>query len=101
MSEPSARSPSRDTDLSDALAHPHGVRPVGARLAAGAPDTRGRSLGQLAKLDDALLLQLLGHCGGGQLGALACASRWCYCFATHEELWRALALQVRGAPLAC
>ena len=78
------------------IAHPTGVQPLGARLARGSSDNRTASLGALAVLDDALLLQLLSALGARDLVAFSAASRAAYCFGNHEELWKALVLQVRA-----
>ena len=59
--------------------------------------TRGlpAGLGGLATLSDELLLGVLGHVGARGLVACASASKALHCFATHEELWRAMTLQAR------
>lgn len=51
-------------------------------------------LGALACLDDALLLSILGLLPGRDLARATLASRAMYCFAYHEPLWTALAVQV-------
>ena len=51
-------------------------------------------LGALAKLSDELLLAVLGHLPAQSLLQAAAASKALYCFCSHEDLWRALALQV-------
>lgn len=51
-------------------------------------------LGMLSKLSDELLLCVLGHLPAQSLLRAAGASRALYCFCSHEELWRALTLQV-------
>jgi hypothetical protein len=71
------------------------VQPLGARLAAGAPDRRAPGLGRLACLDDALVLQLLVHLDARSLVALSAASRAAYCYANHEDVWRTLVVQAR------
>ena len=48
----------------------------------------------MACLDDALLLGVLGLLRAPDLARLAATSRALYCFAYHEPLWKALALQV-------
>jgi hypothetical protein len=55
---------------------------------------RCAGLGTLACLDDALLLGVLGLLRAPDLARLAATSRALYCFAYHEPLWKALALQV-------
>ena len=74
--------------------HPQGVKPLGARLADGAHDNRCASLGQLARLDDALILQVLGHLDARSLIVLSAASKAAYCFSNHEDVWKTLVLEV-------
>ena len=50
-------------------------------------------LGGLARLSDELLLGVLARVGARGLVACAGASKALHCFATHEELWRAMTLQ--------
>lgn len=47
-------------------------------------------------LDDGLLLQVLELLPPDALGRLAVASRVLYCFANHEDLWKALVIEVRA-----
>lgn len=54
-------------------------------------------LGRLAVLDDGLLLQILELLPHRTLGCLAVASRALYCFANHEDLWKALVIEVNGS----
>jgi hypothetical protein len=56
---------------------------------------RHAGLGNLAVLNDELMLELIGHLSGKDLGCLAVASKSLYCFATAEDTWKALVLQVR------
>ena len=63
-------------------------------------------LGSLGKLEDSLLLVVLGNLPAESLGRLATVSRSLYCFANHEDLWRHMTLQVQEEPsdqlmLAC
>ena len=51
-------------------------------------------LGALRDLDDALLLQILSLLDAQALTLCSAASRALYCFCMHDELWRALTLQV-------
>ena len=62
----------------------------------------GAGMGLFKSLNDELMLRVLGLVKGLELGALASTCKALYCFANHEELWRALVLQVRHAsPLLC
>jgi hypothetical protein len=56
-------------------------------------EVRARGLGALAVLPDELLVALLGELPPAALAALAATSRAARAFATHEELWKALALE--------
>jgi hypothetical protein len=56
---------------------------------------RYSGLGVLAALDDGLLLQVLDLLPHDCLGRLAATSRVLYCFANHDELWKALVIEVR------
>lgn len=51
----------------------------------------------MACLDDGLLLSLLGLLPGRNLARAAAASKSLYCFANHEPLWKALAVEVGGS----
>lgn len=51
-------------------------------------------LGRLRVLDDELLVQVLGLLPAEALARLACVNRALYCFANHEDIWRALTLEV-------
>lgn len=48
----------------------------------------------MACLDDTVVLSILGLLRGRDLAHAALASRAMYCFAYHEPLWKALAVQV-------
>lgn len=50
-------------------------------------------LGRLRVLDDELFMQVLSLLPAETLGRLACVNKALYCFASHEDLWRALTLQ--------
>jgi len=77
--------------------HPRGVQPTShQQLLSGKVDSRRDGLGRLAVLDDGLLLQVLELLPHGTLGCLAVASRALYCFANHEDLWKALVIE--GSP---
>ena len=60
-------------------------------------------MGSLRDLDDQLLLQILQLVDARTLALCSGASRALYCFCMHDELWRALTLQVSlpGYPAAC
>lgn len=51
-------------------------------------------LGRLSVLDDDILLSILGALPADALAALSLSSKALYCFSNHEELWKALVLQV-------
>lgn len=50
-------------------------------------------LGNLSKLSDDLLLNILHLLPAEALGALALCSKALYCFCSHEDLWKALVLE--------
>ena len=50
-------------------------------------------LGRLRLLDDELLMQIFSLLSAEALGKLACVNQAFYCFANHEDLWRALTLE--------
>jgi hypothetical protein len=76
------------------MGHPYGVQPEHiARLAGDTNAVRDSGLGRLAQLSDEAVLCILNHLAARDLAALAAASRALYCFANHEELWKALALE--------
>ena len=80
--------------------HPYGVQPWGqAYLQECVGDIRPTSLGRLAALSDELLLSVLYALPAADLQRLGCASKALYVFAHHDELWKALMLEVR--PRAC
>jgi hypothetical protein len=79
--------------------HPQGVRPLGNLLWAPASAHRVRSegLGALARLSDELLLEaVLAQLPARALACVAQASRACYAFAVHDDLWRAHVLARDG-----
>ena len=75
--------------------HLSGVQPLGTKLSYGQLCRRQPGLGALSCLDDALLLQVVGLLPPRDLVRFSAASKACYCFANHEELWKARVLQVR------
>ncbi|QDZ24303.1 JmjC domain-containing protein [Chloropicon primus] len=80
--------------------HPLGVKPWGTLLfectaSSGSPHAsavrrRTEGLGLFAKMEDAVLIQVLGMMKPEELCALACTSSTFYAYASHDELWRAL-----------
>ena len=50
-------------------------------------------LGRLRELDDELVMQVLSLLPAQALGKVACVNKALYCFANHEDLWRALVLE--------
>ncbi|KAK9819897.1 hypothetical protein WJX72_003757 [[Myrmecia] bisecta] len=73
--------------------HPCGIQPYGNFLLQGGADLRRTGLGSLGKLSDELLQNIFGQLPAASLARLAVTSKALYCFANHEELWRALVLQ--------
>lgn len=57
-------------------------------------------LGKLKALPDELLIQVLSLLSAESLGRLTCVNRALYCFSSHEELWRALTLEVSQSLLS-
>ena len=49
-------------------------------------------------LSDALMLDLLGLLPAHALANLALVSKSLYCFTTHEDLWKALVVEVGHIP---
>ena len=52
-------------------------------------------MGMLQALEDSSMLEVLGQLDARSLGNLASTCRAMYCFANHEEVWKALTLEVR------
>jgi hypothetical protein len=78
--------------------HPTGVMPVGlACLKDERSDVRCKGLGVLSALDDALVCRVLEECEATDLVLFSAASKAAYCFANHEDLWRALVLKARSS----
>ena len=79
--------------------HPHGVKPWGTLMFGNpqgyrqAVESRKETLGSFSRLDDALILTVLGSFSAKELCALCCASSAFLAYASHEELWRALAFE--------
>ena len=74
--------------------HPLGILPRGNLLVLGGEDTRSIGLGDLAVLSDELLLGILAELPARTLATAGLASRALYCFCSHDDLWRTLALEV-------
>lgn len=83
--------------------HPHGVLPSGnvftlpAERVRAARTRRDRGLGELAPLEDAIILNILDHLtrdveGARTLASLAKTSKAMRAFASHEDLWKAATL---------
>ena len=85
--------------------HPLGVRPWGTLLMSDGPSSSGTTtgtsyesalrkrsegLGAFSRFEDQSLLVLLGMFDAEVLSLLACTSKTFHCYASHEELWRAL-----------
>ena len=51
-------------------------------------------LGTLRLLPDELVMGILSHLAAGDLCRASASSHFLYCFCSHDELWRALTLQV-------
>lgn len=88
--------------LATAMEHPHGVQPALGVFGDGgdaAAALRSAGLGALACLPDEALLNILETLGPRDLAHLACASRACWVFCQHDELWKGLCLEVRRGPL--
>ena len=77
------------------MGHPFGVQPEHvAHLIGDDPGAvRNAGLGRLSRLSDEAVLNILGFLPAGDLATLAAASKALYCFANHEELWKALTLE--------
>lgn len=75
--------------------HPQGVQPEHfASLLGDGTSIRNNSLGSLRILSDEVILSILGGLEPTELGRLATVSKALYCFANHEDLWRAFVLQL-------
>ncbi|PSC67070.1 F-box protein [Micractinium conductrix] len=78
------------------MEHPHGVQPALGVFGDGgdaAAALRSAGLGALACLPDEALLNILETLGPRDLAHLACASRACWVFCQHDELWKGLCLE--------
>lgn len=59
-------------------------------------DTRAAGLGELAVLSDECIMEVLQLLPGDCLARVSTVSRALYFLAAHNELWKALVLEVRG-----
>lgn len=76
-----------------------GVQPLGACFQAGCKNVRNAGLGKLASFSDEHVLSVLACLGAKDLIRLSSVSKALYCFANHEELWKAVIIQVRTGAL--
>ncbi|KND00751.1 uncharacterized protein SPPG_03865 [Spizellomyces punctatus DAOM BR117] len=79
--------------------HPQGIKPLGNFLfdsSRGIRECRSAGLGYAAALSDELVLDLLSRLQPAELCRLAQCSKALYCFAYHEDLWRALTVRLYG-----
>ena len=72
--------------------HPYGVMPMGFSNK-GADLTRHQGLGDLAPLQDEVIINVLHCLNAADLCRLSTVSRALYCFCNHEDIWKALVLQ--------
>jgi hypothetical protein len=87
----------RRRNLIDLARHHHlvGVQPLGTGLSQGVDNIRSSSLGKLSILEDSLVLEVISYLGARDLINLSACSRGCYCFSNHEDIWKALTIEVR------
>mmetsp|Transcript_10918 Transcript_10918/g.30888 ORF Transcript_10918/g.30888 Transcript_10918/m.30888 type:complete len:279 (-) Transcript_10918:1430-2266(-) len=78
------------------VGHPRGVQPSTNRIFSDSYDSRREGLGRWSVLDDSLVLQILELVDYRDLGALAAVSHVFYCFANHDDLWKALVIEGMG-----
>lgn len=64
-------------------------------------DSRTSGLGDLAALPDECIICILQQLPGAFLAQLSTVSRALYYFAQHNELWKALVLEVRSSDGKC
>eukprot|EP00629_Pelagomonadales_sp_RCC1024_P005998 CAMPEP_0119262142 /NCGR_PEP_ID=MMETSP1329-20130426/1959_1 /TAXON_ID=114041 /ORGANISM="Genus nov. species nov., Strain RCC1024" /LENGTH=459 /DNA_ID=CAMNT_0007261755 /DNA_START=91 /DNA_END=1467 /DNA_ORIENTATION=- len=83
--------------------HPYGVLPEGqALLLNTSVASSRRGLGEIGRVDDARVLEVLAFLDGRSLAACCVASGALRCFAAFEDLWKNVALRAAGltdAPL--
>ncbi len=74
--------------------HPYGVKPLGNALFAPAElrNSRMRSLGMFARLNEQNLLDILFYCSSLDLVSLSVSSKMLYVYCHHGDLWRDLCL---------
>ena len=87
-----------ESDLSQAVPHPYGIKPLGNLMTApaGTVNARDTGLGCLGGLGDEQAQALLHYLDAPTLAQLAVCSRGSYVWAHCIELWRALVLQTFG-----
>ena len=75
------------------MQHPYGVQPEHiAELTGDSNKVRKHGLGTLARLNDNLLLDVLGSLDASSLARCSTVSRVLHVFCNHEELWKSLVL---------
>lgn len=79
--------------------HLNGVKPLGVTLQTGACNIRDKSLGRFSLLSDELLLIVLEVLSAKDLIRLSSVSKALYCFSNHEDLWKALVIEVCNSDL--
>lgn len=78
---------------SSATSNIHGVQPLGNLFfSSSSHNSRDTGLGNLQKLTDELVLEILGLLNGAHLGLLSTVTKSLYVLCTHEPLWRNLVL---------
>ncbi|CAG8460494.1 3654_t:CDS:2 [Acaulospora colombiana] len=89
---------SKRQKIKSSLHHPLGIKPWGNYyvdlLDAGSQNScRDTCLGILARLNDELILEVLGQLSAKDLLSLSSTSKILYCFATFDELWKQMVIQ--------
>lgn len=74
--------------------HLVGVQPLGACFQSGRKNVRNAGLGRLACFSDEQVLAVLSCLGAKDLISLSSVSKALYCFTNHEDLWKALVIEV-------
>lgn len=73
------------------MGHPLGVLP---ELDQQESNIRAKSLGNLSKLNDELLVNVLSLLTARDLARITAVSRALYCFGNYDELWKGICLEV-------